>query len=248
MGDKTRICNSLKNQCPGINRVPLTLPPGEGIFMEEINCKEMALDCHQRQATKRTIYLHANTSRSRVCVFDIDETLLAHRHASDRCKSEVLGRAKSAVERCRELGYGLAINTAERGCEYAKRIRDWRGLLTNQNHLLKIGFELETLRSRATQYFSLEKACCTPSCDPRRFKERDCQVPLKELAMKNIANHFGVKPECLVLFDDKGFFGELKKSGYNFQQIGTRGGGRHECGGIGRGQLDRGLLKLGALC
>lgn len=89
MGDKTRICNSLKNQCPGNTRLPQTLPPGEGFFMKEVSCKETELDCHQRQAAERIMNLHANTTRSGVCVFDLDETLLTHHHASERCKAEV---------------------------------------------------------------------------------------------------------------------------------------------------------------
>ena len=160
---------------------------------------------------------------SKVCVFDIDNTLTANRtQTTNRLKSEsgfpASSYAKKAVEYCRKKGYGVSVATAETE-KVAKSAKQTK-------FLKSVGIDPKTdpieacPNSKSKKMYDPNSKKSYDSCTDTRYgvvsmshgedarlrlvKDPPSGGSVKKPMYENIAKHFGVGLNKLVIFDDDG--------------------------------------------
>jgi len=176
-----------------------------------------------------------------VCSFDIDETL---KTSSLNNAAPFKDNARRAVERCNEMDFGIAINTAEYWCfddEENTQSAQLKGLSHKLGYLGDIGFDGYVLNSRAIQFSSFAKIC-DADCHPSKKRDHQCVGAVKRRGVENIRDFYEVKPECVLSFDDKGYVKDALADGgfHNFVHVTA------DFSGIGETLLQQGLDMLAA--
>jgi len=213
------------SQCvPGANgnEVPLYYQCGGKDWDGPTNCATGSLCVESDEYYSQCV---PKPTKSRVCIFDFDDTIKVHQPGTGSSFEEYYsGRAGAstkvkpgkdalgAIEKCIEMGYGVAIATASCEVDFVKSFLN-----------KKVDGDIFSNAMLSSSRFQ--------SCQPR-----------KTPALKSILSAYDMSgfPECAVLFDDKNLNGKYaREAEVNFVKVDPKYGVSWDDFWQGMSMLDR---------